>query len=261
MAQVWNMFDGLPGVHPRISLDNPLLYTQRSGGWGGARVVNPGLGDTIKIIKSANEIGGAVVGGAASIGAAWATAAIPIVGPAVAAVTIAIMLIMSRKGPKQKTATTKIVEDIEPQLQANVDGYINGPRTLESQQQALENFKAGWLAVLENCGDPAMGTPGQRCITERMEGARPQWDVCKNEPGGCPNWFELYRDPILANPPLTASPLGKNQTVTTNAGPDRGTVTGPGAGDIAGQITSTLSGGGILPWLFMAGVAYVALGD
>jgi len=236
MAQVWNMFDGLPGVPPRIALDNPFLHSQRAGGWGGVRVVNTnaiGLGNTnpLAIVKTSGEIataaltawaGAATSAGAAgagaagaagagaagagagtgAFGAAWASAAIPIVGAAIAGVTIAIMLIMSRKGPKQKTATTAIVNDIEPQLAANVAGYINGPRTPESYYQALENFKAGWQAVVENCGDPSMGRPGQNCISERMEGARPQWDSCKNSPDGCPNWFELYRDPILANPPI-----------------------------------------------------------
>lgn len=157
---------------------------------------------TISIVKSANEIGGAVVGSAAAMGAAWATAAIPIVGPGVAAVTIAIMLILGRKGPKQKTATTAIVNDIEPQLAANVQAYLDGPRTAESQAQAIENFKAGWQAVLDNCGDPSMGKPGQNCIAERQEGARPQWDGCRDEPGGCKNWFELYLYPIQQNPPV-----------------------------------------------------------
>lgn len=233
MSQVWNMFDGLPGVPPRIALDNPFLYSQRVGGWGGARVVNTnamGLGTTnpTMIVKTSGEIataaltawaGAATSAGAAgagaagagaagagagtsAFGAAWASAAVPIIGAAIAGVTIAIILIMSRKGPKQKTATTTIVNDIEPQLAINVEGYINGPRTLESYYQALENFKAGWQAVLDNCGDPSMGRPGQNCISERMEGARPQWDACKNSPGGCQNWFELYRDPILANPPI-----------------------------------------------------------
>jgi hypothetical protein len=258
-VQVWNLFDGLPGVPPQVSLGNPLLNSQRPVGWGGARVV--GLGNTPKInpaqiVQSSGAIAELAIGGAVkagTLGPAWATVAIPVIGAAVVGVTIAIALIMARKGPKQKTATTTIVNDIEPQLEANVQGYINGPRTPESQMQALENFKAGWQAVLDNCGDPSMGRPGQNCIAERQEGARPQWDACKNAPGGCPNWFELYRDPILATPPLTAA-VGNSGTVTdpSNSG---GSVTGPGSGSVSEQINQVLSGGSSLPLLLLAGLA------
>jgi hypothetical protein len=267
-VQVWNLFDGLPGVPPQVPLGNPFLRSQASVGWGGARVVSPaayglagldGLGtvNPASLVQSSGAIAEVAIGGAVKAGAlgpAWATAAIPIIGAAVVGVTLAITLIMSRKGPKQKTATTTIVNDIEPQLEANVQGYINGPRTPESQMQALENFKAGWQAVLDNCGDPSMGRPGQNCIAERQEGARPQWDACKNAPGGCPNWFELYRDPILAHPPLTTAAAGNSGTVT-NPSNGGGSVTGPGSGSVTEQINQVLSGGSSLPLLLLAGLA------
>lgn len=218
------MFDGIP-VNPALFMlpySKPLLESQ--AGWGGivspagigslspgtsaavnygagaANTIVGGGGSTSSIVLSAPQIAGATIGGFAASGATWATAAIPIVGPIIAGVTIGLMALMSRKGPKQKVATTQIVNDVEPYMVDNLNGYLNGPRTREAYLQALSNFEAGWQYIVENCGDPVMGEPGQRCINERREGARPQWDACAPN---CPNWFELYRDPILANPPVS----------------------------------------------------------
>jgi hypothetical protein len=175
-----------------------------------------GLGDISpefkQIITTAPAIAGGVVtaigtsaaSAATSAGVAstsWATAAIPFVGPIVAGVTIALTLWLNRKGPKQKVATTKIVEEIEPLLKENVQGYLNGPRTRDAQAQALNNFDGAWQWVLENCGQPAQGKPGVACIADRQAGA------CKyQENGQCWNWFIGYRDPIANDPDVKPNP-------------------------------------------------------
>lgn len=138
---------------------------------------------------------GTIVSGAAASGAAWATAAIPIIGPIVAGVTIGLSLLFARKGPQQKRATTAIVNDVEPHLQANLRGYFDGPRTQSSQQQAIQNFYAGWQYVLDQCGAAAMGEPGQRCISERAESSTTPY-----------NWFHLYLDPIRYDTDVKADP-------------------------------------------------------
>lgn len=153
-------------------------------------------GDVSDIVLSAPSIAGGVVtaGGSSSLAAGvWGAAAVPVVGAIVAGVTIGLMALLNRKGPKQKVATTQIVDSVEPYLAENRDGYFAGPRTRSSQAQALANFDAGWDYVRQNCGDATMGDPGKRCISERDRGGR--WD-----------WFALYRDPIVNDPGVQPDP-------------------------------------------------------
>jgi len=121
---------------------------------------------------------------------------VPIIGAAVVGVTIALALIFGRKGPKQKVATTHIVDQVEPLLQQNLKGYLEGPRTVSSREQALANFDAGWQFVVEHCDIPVMGDPGKECVNDRKAGA------CEyREAGECWNWFIGYRDPIANDVP------------------------------------------------------------
>ncbi len=129
------------------------------------------------------------------LSAAW----VPVVGPAVAAVTIGIMALMNRKSGKQKVATTEIVNDLEPMMRRNVEAYLEGPRTRSSQALALKNFDDAWawLTSTAACGNPEYGNPGRACISDRSPGGK--WD-----------WFSYYRDPIaqdtnvVDDPPLQA---------------------------------------------------------
>lgn len=157
-----------------------------------------GLGNTTEqIVMTAPQIAGGVLtaGGSGSIAAGlWGAAAVPIIGGIVVGATLALSALFARKGPKQKVATTQVVDAVEPHLRDNLDGYFSGPRTVSSQRQALANFDAGWQYVLENCGQTVMGEPGRRCIDERQPGGR--WD-----------WFALYRDPIANDPEVMADPI------------------------------------------------------
>lgn len=171
---------------------------------------------------------GTVVGGS-SIGASiFGAAAVPIIGIAVVGVTIALMLIFSRKGPKQKTESTHIVEALIAQLQDNLAAYMSGPRTQSSQQQALNNFDAGWTWLVsdQGCGNPELGDPGHRCISERQR-------------GGIYDMWKDLRDPIANDPqvkpdPVAGGPVDGSGTSTV-IGPD-GTV----------QQVPTTGGGGLL---------------
>jgi hypothetical protein len=150
-----------------------------------------GLGQTSvgqQIALSAPSIAGATIGSLAAAHVGWAAAAIPIVGPVIAGVTLGLMALFARKGPRQKVATTQIVDQVEPLLAKNRDEYLALPvHNTSAQQQAIANFEAGWQYVVEHCGIPEMGDPGQRCISERKRGGR--WD-----------WFALYLDPIANDP-------------------------------------------------------------
>jgi hypothetical protein len=132
-------------------------------------------------------------GAVATIGAQsgwWLSAsAVPVIGAAVAGVTLGLQLLFNRKGPKQKRITTEIVNELEPLLRHNLEAYLSGPRTRASQAAALKNFDDAWawLASAEACGNPDLGNPGKACIADRSRGGK--WD-----------WFSYYRDPIANDP-------------------------------------------------------------
>jgi hypothetical protein len=145
----------------------------------------------------ASEHGGQVITSVATAGtaatsllpAAGAAAAVPVVGAAVAGVILALSLIFGRKGPQQKIASTRIVDELEPQLQANVAAYLAEP-TAANQAAALQNFDAAWAYLVSEsaCGSDSLGNPGKACISDRQRGGK--WD-----------WFAMYRDPIANTPP------------------------------------------------------------
>jgi hypothetical protein len=143
-------------------------------------------------ISSAAITSAATTGASIGSSATWLAAAGGPIGLAVAGVTIALIAVFKRKRPGQKRATTEIVNDVEPELVKNLNGYFAGPRTAASQAQALANFDAGWQWVTDNCGQAAMGDPGHWCIDDRKPGG--QWD-----------WFARYRDPIANDVPVASS--------------------------------------------------------
>jgi len=149
------------------------------------------LGSSAQVATSSVQAGGSVV---TAIGTALHASWVPIVGPIVAGVTIALILILNRQGPKQKIAASQIADQAEVQLQTNVGGYLSGPRTAASQAQALANFDMAWSALTgpDNWGNAQLGEPGRRAIADRSRGGK--WD-----------WFSYYRDPIANDPDLKTS--------------------------------------------------------
>jgi len=144
--------------------------------------------------QTAAAAGQSVTAYGVATGASW----VPIVGPIIAGVSLGIGLLLSRKGPWQREQTTAIVNELEPLLKQNVQGYLAGPRTPESQRIALANFDAAWAWLVsgEGCGNPVFGDPGRACIADRSRGGR--WD-----------WWAYYRDPIEQNPPTAAAIAGE----------------------------------------------------
>ena len=169
----------------------------------------------------------AIAAGGTGTFLAMGSAFIPVVGVVIAGVTLALMAIFARKGPKQKVATTEIVNKIAPLWEKNLAGYMSGPHTVSSQAQALANFDAGWQYILDNCGIPAMGDPGKRCISER-------------DRGGIYDGFAAWRDPIANDPHVVPDP------VVDEVGNLIDSVTG-------GVFTSATGGG--TGWLLLAGLA------
>lgn len=143
------------------------------------------LGQAPKPVQAVQAGGAAVTAVGVATGASW----VPIVGPIVAGVSLALGLLFARKRPRQKVLATQIVNEIEPLLKQNLEGYLAGPRTRASQAQALKNFDDAWawLTSAEACGNPDLGDPGRWCIEDRQRGGK--WD-----------WFAMYRDPIANDP-------------------------------------------------------------
>ena len=163
--------------------------------------------------------------------AGWMTAIIPFIGPIIAGVTFGLGLLFNRKGPKQKVATTLIVDKVEPLLKQNLDGYMSGPRNTSSQRQALANFDAGWAYVVDGCGIPEMGDPGQRCVQERQAGG--QWD-----------WFARYRDPIANDTQVRA-----DSATMTRIDPVTGQVVPVSGAGISNMMPLLLAGGLLMMWM------------
>lgn len=168
-----------------------------------------GMGDAISETAQVASLGGSLaagtVGVVASTGAIAATTAsiaIPAIGIGVAAVMVALALIKNSGCGDTCIIASNDANKIEPLLKANLDGYMAGPRTVASQQQALANFDQIWAALVQACSNPALGDAGKRCISDRQAGA------CHyGAPPNCWNWFVGYRNPIADDPYVVSNPV------------------------------------------------------
>ncbi len=206
---------------------------------GGAAAAGAGAG--------AAGAGAGAAGGGAATTAAMSSVVIPIIGVAVAGVTLALIAIFNRKGPKQKTETTQVVEEVIRQLQANLAAYQAGPHTISSQAQALANFDAGWQLILQNCGQQEMGDPGQRCILERMP--RRLCDVAYSNPSAVVSWWKPDLNEVLSHQECgkyemqgdLRDPIANDPNVRPD--PILG-ATGEVIGESLQQVASLIPGGG-----------------
>ena len=180
------------------------------------------------VIPVVTMTGAAIASGV--IPGAWVAAIIPVIGPIIAGVTFGLSKLLGRKGPRQKVATTLIVDKVEPLLKQNLDGYMSGPRNASSQQQALANFDAGWTYVVDRCMIPEMGDPGRRCVEERQAGGR--WD-----------WFARYRDPIAND-----TQVKSDAATRTRIDPVTGQVV-PLASGVSNMVPLLLAGGLLVMWM------------
>lgn len=143
--------------------------------------------------------------------AAWA---VPVIGAATAALTIAWQ-VFRRRG-QQKLAATAIIEKATATWQQNLDAYMNGPRTADDQAAALQLFDSVWTWVTsaDGCGNPDLGAAGDRCISERQRGGIAPW--CPTG-SGC-DAFITFRDPIANDipQPRAVGPLGVPVSFTEN---------------------------------------------
>jgi hypothetical protein len=170
-----------------------------------------GLGDQ----QSAQQaVSFGTVGVSAAVSAAVAagligTAAIPFVGPAIAAAALVASILIKNSGCGQTCIqTSQWANQAAAALQQNSDAYFALPvlRSRSNQLLALQTFDQIWAKLVEMCSDPQWGDAGKRCISDRQAGAC-VWHQNRSgghpgEPavGECWNWRNGYRDPIANDP-------------------------------------------------------------
>lgn len=130
-----------------------------------------------------------------------------IIGAGILAAGLAIDLIMNSGCGQTCIVSTGFANQANAALQQNIEAYfaLPVPRPKSSQTAALSNFDVlwNWLQQPQQCGNPALGDAGKRCITDRQSGACTWHQAANTVPpwgtppaGACWNWFNGYRDPI-----------------------------------------------------------------
>lgn len=225
--------------------------------------VSRGMGTTYAPAQLAQQIGG--ITGTAATGALAAanlagiisisSAAIPLIGAGIAAVTAAVSLILNSGCGQSCIITSNWANNAEQLLIQNIQQYfaLPAPRSQSAQAVALANFDNTWNYLVQQCFSQGIGqtTAGQHCISDRQRGACTWHQTTTSQllqypgepqPGQCWNWFSGYRDPI-ANDPNVAPDVSAADA--SNAG------TG-GTSTFGGMDTSTL--------ILYGGIALLAVG-
>lgn len=142
-----------------------------------------------------------VTGGVASttiLGLAPALA-VPIIGAALAGVSILAMKLIQNSGCGPTCIqASDYANQAEPILRNNLNTYLALPKPRSQSQQAaaLETFDRVWSQLVQLWSDPKLGNAGKRGISDRQAGAC-KW---RDASGACWNWFSGYRDPIANDP-------------------------------------------------------------
>jgi hypothetical protein len=180
-------------------------------GMGGAGDTAVQAGSTAATIAAPFVFGTAAAPTAlgASVGAILGSSALvlPVVGAAIAGISIAIEAILHSGCGQTCIVTSQWANQAEGYLQKNIDAYfaVPIPRPRSVQQVAMANFQAIWNTLVQQCNQPGLGAAGQNCINDRKDGAckwqakAPQYP---GEPavGQCWNWWNGYYYPIANDP-------------------------------------------------------------
>ncbi len=148
--------------------------------------------------------------GSGLLSAGGVIAAIPggqLPGAIIAAVGALTSLVGSLFAPDlTKIQASNIVNQIEAQtlkpMRASWQALPASQKTQTIQAAYLEVFDAAWKSVVQGCSNPALGTAGGACISDRQQGAC-HYTVDGQTPGvppNCGNWFVWYRSPIADDP-------------------------------------------------------------
>lgn len=153
---------------------------------------NLGATTSSAIVASTGNIAAGLVPGLIATGIA-----VPIIGAAIAGVTLAVSMFLNRNAEyfAQAKATTHIVDEAETLMKNNLAAWNQSPTKYQSEQkQALDNFNQIWNQVVQACMNPGYGSPGHACVADRSRGGR--WD-----------WFSYYYDPIANDSQTQPDPI------------------------------------------------------
>lgn len=176
-----------------------------------------GLGDAQSAARNVQVIGSAAAGTATGVLTVLAahgvlgltTAAIPVIGPALAAAVMLVQFLVANSGCGQTcVVTSQWANQAADALQQVMDGYfaLPAPRTRAQKAAAVAAFDAIWQQLKQTCSQPNLGDAGKRCISDREAGAcvwRQKYaPVYPGQPeiGECWNWFNGYLKPIQDDP-------------------------------------------------------------
>lgn len=147
------------------------------------------------------------------------------------------------------TQATQYANQAEVALQQVVATYMAAPVHYASAQSGtLAHVQSVFDALRQACSNPALGSAGQRCISERLtRGAPAPWCNLPNNVG-C-DWVTRYYDPIANDPSVVPdpSPLGAVGSTVSSA-----------FNSLFGASTAAGSGS-ILPLVMIGGVALLLL--
>lgn len=129
---------------------------------------------------------------------------------------------------------TNVANQVGPILGNNLETYLSAPIHYASMQKAaLNNFDTAWAALMQGCSNPALGSAGKACISDRQAGGC-TWKVADPfgwtqsqdgwtyipagpaDPNGtiCWNWFSGMRDPIANDPTVVPDPSPTSATAS-----------------------------------------------
>ena len=162
-----------------------------------------------------------------------------IVGAAILGAGYAIEAIMNSGCGQTCIVSTQFANEANAALQQNIEAYfaLPIPRPMSSQTAALANFDTlwNWLQQPQQCGNPALGDAGKRCITDRQSGACTWTQPASSVPpwgtpaaGACWNWFNGYRYPI-ANDTNVYDDSSEIQAVLNGTASSTATATSQGS--------------------------------
>lgn len=188
-------------------------------------------------VSTGSVVGGKVLVASLGLKAGGMAAGAVTAGVGLAAMALLTWFQSAKRRGAQKVAATQIVDEAAPYLQANLDAWQASPKTEEdtyvAAAAASEVFD--WIVSQEGCGNPSLGTAGQRCISERM---------CREGEAGCRwPWFDYYLTPITSYVPPPPPPVEANQLHSGN-GNGNGLVADSGnSGGIFGGLFGGASAG------------------
>jgi hypothetical protein len=202
-------------VSPVQGFGRAVQSRHRSRGMGSAATDAATVGQigSLSAPAASAVVSSILAGGTGTILGVSLTVAVPIIGAAIAGVTLLVTDLIKNSGCGQTCIeTSSWANQAEPLLRQNIAAYfsIAAPRSQSQQNAALANFDATWAALVNLCGNPSTGNAGKRCISDRQSGAC-TWKATADSPwpggpaqGVCWNWFNAYRDPIANDPNVVA---------------------------------------------------------